>query len=193
MEEGRYTWSGTAQGAAAGPLPEDLEEFRAPLRVFAARRLGNWAAAEDVSQEVLRIGLEALNAGRIPNADALPGFLFQTAVHVCMHRGRSAAREHRALRRFASPAAREAEPAGNPLDALISAERAETVREALGKLDAGERELLELTYRDELSSEAIGRRLGVTPGAVRVRRHRALRRLGAILGVTPPAVREFDG
>ena len=48
-----------------------------------------------------------------------------------------------------------------------------------------------MTYRDELDSEEIGRQLGLTAGAVRVRRHRAMRRLAELLGVTKPAIREF--
>jgi DNA-directed RNA polymerase specialized sigma24 family protein len=49
-----------------------------------------------------------------------------------------------------------------------------------------------MTYRDELSSDEIGRKIGATPGAVRVRRHRALRRLAELLGVTTGPVREFN-
>lgn len=190
MVSPRYTPSGASVGGGAAPRPTDLEEFRVPLCVFSARRLHNWAAAEDVAQEALRVGLEALQAGRIETAEALSGFLFQTAVNLCMHRGRSAAREKRAFERIAAPDAGD-DPAADALDSLLSAERQARVREALGRLEGQERELLEMTFRDELSSESIGRRLGVTPGAVRVRRHRALRRLARLLGVTTGPVREF--
>lgn len=190
MVSGRYTPSDPVSGGAAPRLAE-LEEFRVPLRLFAARRLRSWSAAEDVAQEALRVGLEALNAGRIESAEALGGFLFRTAVHLCMHRGRSALRERRALERLASPAEAGAGPADDPLETLLSTEREASVREALGRLAGDERELLEMTYRDELGAEEIGRRLGATPGAVRVRRHRALRRLAALLGVTTRPVREF--
>jgi DNA-directed RNA polymerase specialized sigma24 family protein len=50
----------------------------------------DWTAAEDIAQETLKRGLEALRAGRIRNPDALGGYLFQTALRLCMHRGRSA-------------------------------------------------------------------------------------------------------
>ena len=161
------------------------------MRLFAARRLNDWTSAEDVAQEALRVGLEAVRAGRIESTEALGGFLFRTAVHLCMHRGRSATREKRAIQRFAT-ASDEPKSGDGALDSLLSAERQAGVREALGRLEEDDRRLLEMTYRDELSSEEIGRRLGATPGAVRVRRYRALRRLAALLGVTTAPLREFN-
>ncbi len=38
---------------------------------------------------------------------------------------------------------------------------------------------MELTLREELGSEEIGKRVGLSPDAVRMRRSRALRRLAA--------------
>src|SRR6516162_596478 len=49
--------------------------FSERLTLFAARRLRDRNAAEDVAQEALRRTLEALRAGRIENELALPGFL----------------------------------------------------------------------------------------------------------------------
>ena len=43
------------------------------------------AEAEDVAQETLRRVLAALEAGRVANLEALPGFVFQTARHLCLH------------------------------------------------------------------------------------------------------------
>jgi RNA polymerase sigma-70 factor (ECF subfamily) len=188
MDRGRYPPSGQSPGVSSAPA--ELESFRDRLRLFAARRLGDSAAAEDVAQEALRRALGAMQAGRIQNPAALPGFLFQTALHICMHRGRSAGRERRALQRFG--ANDQADRAQDPLAALISAERRSSVREALGKLEPDDRRLLEMTYRDELDSEEIGRELGLTAGAVRVRRHRAIRRLGELLGVTKSADRGLE-
>jgi len=190
MSSGRYTPSGAPGRAPTGPSPEpsDLAAFHAALRLFAARRIGDWAGAEDVAQEALRRGLEAIQKGRIESHEALPGFLFQTVVHICMHRGRSAGREGRALQRFAGS---EEDDADSPLGALISAERRACVRKALEELEPDERRLLEMTYREDLSSEEIGRRLGLTAGAVRVRRHRAIRRMSELLGVTKSGDREL--
>jgi RNA polymerase sigma-70 factor, ECF subfamily len=163
-----------------------LESFRDRLRLFAARRLRDWGAAEDVAQEAISRALEALRAGRIENPEALPGFLFQTALHVCLRRIRTAGRERKALQKFGASGEREG-GSESPLSAMLSAERRTNVLKALERLDSEDRQVLELTYRDELDTEDIGRRLGVTPGAVRVRRHRALKRLASALGVTRAA------
>jgi RNA polymerase sigma-70 factor, ECF subfamily len=166
-----------------------LERFRERLRLFAAGRLRDWAEAEDVAQEALRRAFEAMRAGKIENPAALPVFLFQTAVHICQHRSRSAGREARAFRRLATygPVA-VAEPA-DQLQTLISLERRDTVRRALERLDDGDRKLLSLSYVDALDAAEIGRRLSLSAGNVRVRRHRALRRLAELLGVTPDSER----
>jgi RNA polymerase sigma-70 factor (ECF subfamily) len=194
MGEGRYGVpppGAPEPTTAAEPEIAELDQFRERLRLFAARRLGNPVEAEDVVQEVLRRAFEALRAGRVQNPAALPAFLFQTARYVCMHRGRSAGRERKALQRFGSSAGDEGGGTESPLTALISAERRSSVRQALGQLDSEERRLLEMTYRDERDSGDIGRQLGLTAGAVRVRRHRAIRRLAELLGVTKPADREL--
>jgi len=189
MESWRYSALHPAPGGPGVPDPAELEGFLVPLRLFAARRLGDWTAAEDIAQEVLRVGLEALNAGRIGTRDLLPGFLFQTAVHVCMHRNRSASREKRALQRFGAGSGKEEGADG--LTAVLSTEQRARLRSALSELATEERRILELTYDEDLGSEEIGRRLGLTAGAVRVRRHRAIRRLSEILGVTPSRDRGF--
>ena len=43
---------------------------------------------------------------------------------------------------------------------------------------------LRTLWDEGLSTAEIGRRLGITPGAVRVRRYRAVRKLAELLGVT---------
>jgi len=167
-----------------------LESYRVRLQVFAGRRVHDWTAAEDIAQETLKRGLEALRAGRIRNPDALGGYLFQTALRLCMHRGRSAGRERKALQRLGP-----AEPATDDhgtLGHLISAEERASLHDALGALSPDDRSLLELTYRDELDSSEIGRRLGLTAGNVCVRRHRAIRKLAQLLGVRKKSDRELD-
>jgi RNA polymerase sigma-70 factor, ECF subfamily len=164
-----------------GPDRRGLEEelwarFSRPLRLFAARRLGDFTAAEDVAQSVLRRVLESLRAERIRDLDALAGFVYQTARHVCLHWLRSAGRERRALARVAGGGS---SLGGEPdaLSALVAAERLAAVRSALEELDGSDRELLRMVYFELLGSAEIARRLGVSAGALRVRKHRALRRL----------------
>jgi len=192
MAQTPYTPAGLAGGSAEDGESQAarLETFRDRLRIFAARRLRDWAAGEDVAQETLTRALEALRAGQIRNPEALGSYLYQTALRVCMHRGRSAGRERKALLRFGSSASESDGEAA--LSGLISAEERMRVLDAMGTLPADDRTLLELTFREELDSAEIGRRLGATPGAVCVRRHRALRRLAKILGVRKSTDRDLE-
>lgn len=127
--------------------------------------------------------------GKMENPAALPAFLFQTATHICQHRALSAGREAKALRRLASDGPVLTAPQADPLNSMISEERREAVRSALDRLEPADRDLLSLSYIEALDAADIGRRLGLTAGNVRVRRHRALRRLSELLGVTQGAER----
>jgi RNA polymerase sigma factor (sigma-70 family) len=107
-----------------------------------------------------------------------------------MQRFRSARREKDAMRKLA---ASPSSGGVNPLLDLIREERKREVLVALSRLEPSDQELLRMSFGEELSSEEIGRKLGINAGAVRVRRHRALRRLSEVLGVTRAAQREAKG
>jgi RNA polymerase sigma-70 factor (ECF subfamily) len=170
--------SASAGTPEADALAADLaERFRERLRLFAARRVFDPAAAEDVAQEALRRTLEALRGGRIADPERLPGFVFETARNICMHHGRGRGREARALSRLGP----EGAPSEDPLQALISRERRDAVGRALETLGPDDRRLLKLMYGEGLDAAEAGRLLEVSPEAVRVRKHRALRRLAEAL------------
>jgi RNA polymerase sigma-70 factor, ECF subfamily len=179
--------NGIGAGASPGPetpgaIPNEaalVQQFRERLRLFALRRLRDGAAAEDVAQETLRRVLEAYRAGRIQNPTALPAFVFQTAQNICLQHFRSAKREGRALQRLHGDAPPDVEI--HPLASLISEERRASVREALAGLSAADRELLRMLYYEGQASGAVAQRLGVSLGALRVRKHRVLARLAEIL------------
>lgn len=177
-----------ARRVAALPSPEacarsTLEEtlaarFQRRIVMMATFRLGDREAAEDVAQETLRRVVEALRLDRLHDQAALPAFVYQTARNVCLKYGRKRARENRALRRLSASADPERK---SVLTALIEVERRRRVRRALDRLGDSDRRLLKLLYYEELDPATIAERLGVTHGALRVRRHRALRRLNEIL------------
>ena len=159
---------------------ELASRFRGRLLVLAARRLPDPSEAEDVAQETLQRVMEALRDDRLQNLEALPAFVYQTARHVCLQRGRKWTRRRRAYerwRRGAGPG--HAEP--EALTAVIDAERCAAVRQALSHMDAGDRELLHMIYYEEIDATTVARRLSVTRGAFRVRKHRALQRLSELL------------
>ena len=161
---------------------ELTERFWMRLRMFAARRLPDRNAAEDVAQETIRRVLEALRDQKIRNLDALPAFVFQTARNICLHEARSARREGAALSRFAGGQAVMTGSDEDPVTGLIDRARREEVRAAIQQLGPEDRELLQLLYVDAESTSEIARRLAIDPGALRVRKHRALKRLGLLLG-----------
>lgn len=174
-----FDYRGTQGGDEAGLA----EAYRERIRLFALRRMGDPAAAEDAAQETLRRVLEALRSGRLRDPDALPGYVFATARHVCLREMRSATRARRAVVR----AGGEASPA--PEDALEGLLRQESVRRiaaALGRLDADDRDLLRALVAEERETAEVAGELGVTVGALRVRKHRALKRLGRLLGDAEP-------
>jgi RNA polymerase sigma-70 factor, ECF subfamily len=175
--------SPVANGGTADEIAIELHDrFWKRLCIFAARRLRDRFAAEDVAQETLRRALEALREHRVENIEALPAFIFQTARNICMHYGRSARREEGALVRFRGGMQASSGDESDPLVALVDEARREQVRAALEQIPDDDRELLRMLYVDGLKSADIARRLGVDPGTLRVRKHRALKRLSEILG-----------
>ena len=172
---------GAAPSGGPGALDEHalVERFWGRIRVFASRRLPP-SESEDVAQETIRRVLEALRRGRLREPEALPAFVFEAARNVCRQRHRSAAREGRAFERLRHWLA-YSEPAPDPLAEGLTERKRGAVRTALARLAADDRELLRMSYYQTLDTAEVARRLGVTTGAVRVRRFRALHRLRAIL------------
>jgi RNA polymerase sigma factor (sigma-70 family) len=153
--------------------------FHRRLVILGMRRLGSRADAEDIAQEALQRVTKALGENRLRDADALPGFVFQTARHVCLQMLRKRGREHRALEGIG----RESEDTSSaqPLTDLIDEERRVVVRQALKTLEPDDRQLLEQLYVLDVDPQELAQRLEITPGALRVRKHRILKRLSAAL------------
>ena len=173
----------TASGEPLLSLSEERRlavQFTDRLRLFAARRLGDPEAGEDVAQETLRRVVDAMRAKRIDDPNALPGFVFQTARNVCMHWVRSTAREKSAFARLAHESVEPSETA-DALTSLVSAERARTVRNSINKLSRENQLLLVMMYYEGLDTDQIAKRLRLSAAAVRVRKHRALKRLSVEL------------
>jgi len=156
------------------------QRFHRRLVIVGIRRLGSRADAEDAAQETLQRVTRALNENRLREPDALPGFVLQTAVHVCQQWLRKRGREHRALDSYGQEPD-TTEHASHPLTGLIDDERRRVVRGVLKTLPAEERQLLEQLYVQDADPLQLAERLGITPGALRVRKHRILKRLSDLL------------
>ena len=174
-------------GRDVGELERDLaSRYGQRLRIFAARRIGDASAAEDIAQESLTRVVDALRNDQIENIDALPGFVFSTARNICLHWVRSVSREQGALQRLHQEPATTRPISGDPLSALIREERRSQVRAALATLGDDDRALLAMLYYEGLDSDEAAERLGASQPTVRVRKHRALRRLAQSLGELAP-------
>lgn len=180
----RYSADQDPTGPPVPGVPTESElaaRYWDRIRLFATRRVNDASLAEDIAQETLRRVIEALRAGRVQNTDAIAGFVFQTAKHVCMHAHRSAGREARAMRRLHDPS--DADVVGpDALTHLVSEERRRRVRTALETLSPEDRDLLHAVYFAQLDTAELAAQLGLSPGALRVRKHRAVQRLAAALG-----------
>jgi RNA polymerase sigma-70 factor (ECF subfamily) len=135
---------------------------------------GDESAAEDAAQEVCIAVLSALPRYRDEGAP-FEAFVYSIAA-------RKLADVHRAAGRRAVPVADL--PDGidltdGPEALAVRSSEADLARELLQTLPDQQREILLLRVAVGLSAEETGRALGLTPGAVRVAQHRALRRLRA--------------
>ena len=146
------------------------------LRLFALRRVGALDAAEDAAQETLTRVFEALREGRVRDHDALPAFVFQTARHVCAHWHRKGARGARALEHLRhQPTDRSSTP--DALTVVVAQERRALMRGAFARLGHEDGSLLRALFYEGKNAPDLAREMGITPGALRVRKHRALQRL----------------
>jgi len=185
VTEGDYV-SQASDTAGDGGLeaaePDALwRRFHMRLLMLGMRRLGHRADAEDMAQDTLQRVATALRENRLREPGALPAFVYQTAVHVCQQSLRKRYRERRALEGYARSATDE-NGVAHALTDLIDDERRRVVRTALQTLGSDDRELLEQLYTRDTDPEQLADRLGISPGALRVRKHRALQRLSAALG-----------
>jgi RNA polymerase sigma-70 factor, ECF subfamily len=152
------------------------EQFQPTVYAIALRRLGNASDALELTQEVFLHVLERIDQLREPERFA--GWLRQVAVRMAINR---------ATRRVFPPCVEAGvlegarEQTDEPLEQLITRERAERVLDALGKLKALDREALDAFYIRGHSLIEIAELLGVPLGTVKRRLHTARKRLKAEL------------
>lgn len=105
-------------------------------------------------------------------------------------RKRSAAREEQWLSALPDESALQlaqqlAASGTSPSNRLVRQELRDRVQAALGQLSEDDREVLVLRYLEQLSISEIAAVQGISEGAVKMRRTRALERLCRLLGIRP--------
>ena len=149
-----------------------VEQFQPTVYAIALRRLGNPSDALELTQDVFLHVLQRIDQLREPERFA--GWLRQVAVRMAINR---------ATRRLAPSSVETGvlegayEGGDEPLEQLISRERADRVWEALGRLKSLDREALDAFYIRGHSLLEIAELLDVPLGTVKRRLHTARKRL----------------
>jgi RNA polymerase sigma-70 factor, ECF subfamily len=159
------------------------EAHRGAVHAYFAGRVGDRAAAADLMQEVfLRAWQHWEKLSGLPT-DGQRGWLFTVArnlsVDAARHQ-RTTDGTQRELER--DPSARPAPASAPASTAVIAAERARVVADAIAALPEQQRVTLALAAAGELNSAEIGTALGVPAGTVRYRLSLARRALADALG-----------
>jgi RNA polymerase sigma-70 factor (ECF subfamily) len=154
----------------AGAERELARRFAPRIRLYGLRHLGGEEQARDLVQEVLIAVLEALRAGRVEDPALVDRFMLGTCRNVASAWRRGEARRWRAVADLAlvTDVAPPDPPARPDVARLLG---------CMAGLPPRDRSVLLLSFCEERPAEDIGRLLGLSPGNVRVVRHRALARV----------------
>lgn len=166
-------------GASARAAERELcRRFSPRVRLYGLKHLGDEERARDLAQAVLLAVLEALRGGRVEDLARVDRFVLGTARHLA-----SGERRVRARAELRDPADLDVlgdEPVTDHVD--VGA-----LQRCLQALEERARTILHLSYHRDHSAEEIGAALAITPGNVRVLRHRAMGQLRACLDGPRPA------
>ena len=138
------------------------------------------AASDDLAQDVLLLTIERLRAGEVRRPEEIGSFILGTS-RMMAQSGRRVARRREAL------AARFMETAAEAVPSFTAALDAPRVAACLRALAGRDRLVVLLTFYADREAPRIAEDLGVSPGAVRAIRHRAMARLrDCVLGGARP-------
>jgi len=164
-------------GAAQAEEAELYRRFAPRVRLYGLKHLKDEAAAEDLAQQVLIAAIERLRAGGVRNPDEIASFILGTSRLMAGSLKRTERR-----RRLLAAGLDRTEGAADPALDPGPLDRARVAR-CLEALPERDRTVLVLTYYAERAASEIAQELDMSPGAVRVARHRALARLRACVGL----------
>ena len=144
------------------------------LRTVVVARQSDPEAVDEIMQEV---ALAAVRQGGQFNSGAKVGaWLYRVAIRQTLLYRRRQGRYRQRLQRCQE----QSPPSGaslDPLAWLLRIERASLVRNALGRLNQRDRQILLLKYTEDCSCQDLAERLGVSERAIQSRLHRARGRL----------------
>jgi RNA polymerase sigma-70 factor (ECF subfamily) len=173
---------------AIGTDPDALEAFYREhveaVQRFVARRVSDPHLAADLTADVF---LEAIESAAGYRSDLGPprAWLFGVARNVLAMHVRRGIREARAVGRIQGRRLLDPDSVQRIVERIDAERDARELLVALDDLEDGLRAVVELVAVDGLTPAEAAAALGLTPVAVRVRLHRARRRLAAFRPTTP--------
>lgn len=162
--------------APAGPARDaaeaELYRLLAPrIRRYGLRHLRDAHAAADLAQHVMVLTIERLRDGTLREPDRVLSYVLGTCRLTVMDQRRGERRREDLLQRHADMLLPHADAHVAP---RLDHHR---VADCLERLPERERAVLVMSFYDDQPSDAVGRELGLTPGNVRVIRHRGIDKL----------------
>jgi RNA polymerase sigma-70 factor (ECF subfamily) len=172
--------AGGRSGSTDAEEAELYRRFAPRVRLYGRRHLRNDAAAADLAQDVLLLTIERLRAGAVRRPEEIGSFILGTS-RMMAHAEQRVERRRQALAARFMDTSLEAAPFST---ALLDAPRVAT---CLGALAERDRLVVVLTFYADREAPRIAESLGMSPGAVRAIRHRAMARLrDCVLGGARP-------
>jgi RNA polymerase sigma-70 factor (ECF subfamily) len=157
---------GSASGDATAAEAELYRRFAPRVRLYGVKHLDDRTAADDLAQQVMLTVIERLRAGDVRDPDQIGSFVLGTS-RMTAGGMRRTERRRGVLRERFGPR----EPLVSLDDTSVDADR---IAPCLDAVRDRERTILLLTFYAEKSATEIAKAIGMTAGAVRVARHRAL-------------------
>ncbi len=161
----------------AGAFERLFRSLAPPLRAFLARSVNDRAIVEDLVQATFLKLHAARRSWR--RGERLRPWAFTIAARVRADWFRSQGRPELEIDEAEGVAA--SDPAGDASEAVVAEERAERVRAALDRLPQPQRVVVHLHRIEELTFAEIGRVLGISEGAAKLRAFRAYAQLRSLL------------
>jgi RNA polymerase sigma-70 factor, ECF subfamily len=155
-----------------------VSSFSKAIQVKLQTRLRSPELAQDARQETFLRVLTYFRSGKtLDNPASLPGFVHAVCHNVALEFLRS----HTRHEQMAQNAPEPLDPAADPEDQMVTAERKEIVRRLLGELPVKDRELLRRVLLEEEDKDAVSKEYGVDRSYLRVLLYRARLRFKAAL------------
>lgn len=167
-----------ACGTAAPDAAAEAELYRrlAPrVRLYGLRHLRDRQAAADLVQQVLLMTLERLRAGEVREPERIASFVLGACRMTVLEMRRGTRRREALLATWSDM--EQVFEAPEPL--ALAPDR---LAGCLGALTERERSVVVLTFYADKPADEVGADLALSPGNVRVIRHRALARLRECMG-----------